>query len=50
MGNFVLESLNESFTTGELSIPQRQGLITLLPKGTKPRELIKNWLNVDYKL
>ena len=55
IGNFVLESLNESFTTGELSITQKQGLITLLPKGNKPRELIKNWrpitlLNVDYKL
>ena len=55
IGNFVLESLNESFNTGELSITQKQGLITLLPKGNKPRELIKNWrpitlLNVDYKL
>ena len=55
IGNFVLESLNESFNTGELSITQKQGLITLLPKGNKPRDLIKNWrpitlLNVDYKL
>ena len=50
IGNFVLESLNESFNTGEL-----QGVITLLPKDNKPREMIKNWrpitlLNVDYKL
>ena len=55
IGNFVLDSLNESFNTGELSITQKQGLITLLPKGNKPRDLIKNWrpitlLNVDYKL
>ena len=55
IGNFVLESLNESFNTSELSITQKQGVITLLPKGNKPRELIKNWrpitlLNVDYKL
>ena len=55
IGNFVLESLNESFNTGELSITQKQGVITLLPKGNKPRELIKNWqpitlLNLDYKL
>ena len=55
IGNFHLESLNKSFTTGELSITQKQGLITLLPKGNKPKELIKNCrpitqLNVDYKL
>ena len=55
IGKFVLDSLNESFTSGELSITQKQGLITLLPKGNKPRELLKNWrpitlLNVDYKL
>ena len=46
--------MNDSFTNGELSITQKQGLITLIPKGNKPRELIKNWrpitlLNVDYK-
>ena len=46
IGNFVLESLNESFTTGELSITQKQGLITLLPKNWRPITL----LNVDYKL
>ena len=55
IGKFVMESLNESFVTGELSITSKQGLITLLPKGNKPRDLIKNWrpitlLNVDYKL
>ena len=55
IGQFVMESLNESFFTGELSITQKQGLISLLPKGNKPRDLIKNWrpitlLNVDYKL
>ena len=40
---------------GELSVTQKQGVITLLPKGDKPREFIKIWrpitlLNVDYKL
>ena len=55
IGKFVLDSLNDSFTNGELSITQKQGLITLILKGNKPRELIKNWrtitlLNVDYKL
>ena len=51
----VLNSLNESFEKGELSVTQKQGIITLLPKGVKPRQYIKNWwpislLNVDYKL
>ena len=41
IGKLVLDSLNESFTNGELSITQKQGLITLLPKGNKPRELNK---------
>ena len=51
----VLNSLNESFEKGELSVTQKQGIITLLLKGVKPRQYIKNWrpkslLNVDYKL
>ena len=51
----VCKSINEAFAKGELSITQKQGVITLLPKGDKPREFIKNWrpitlLNVDYKL
>ena len=38
-----------------LSSPQKEGLITLLPKGDKPRQFLKNWrpvtlLNVLYKI
>ena len=53
--DYVVNSLNEAFNKGELSVTQKQGIITLLPKGDKPREFLKNWrpislLNVDYKL
>ena len=41
--------------TGELSISQRQGIISLIPKKNKDPLLLKNWrplslLNTDYKL
>ena len=44
-----------AFNKGELSITQKQGIISLQPKGNKPREFLKNWrpislLSVDYKL
>ena len=55
LGNLLVRSLNHAFTSGELSVTQKQGVITCLPKGGKPREYLKNWrpislLNVDYKL
>ena len=55
IGTFVINSINDSFCKGELSITQKQGLISLIPKGNKQRDLIKNWrpitlLNIDYKL
>ena len=55
IGHYLLRSLNQAFCTGELSVTQKQGVITCLPKGDKPREFLKNWrpislLNVDYKI
>ena len=55
IGSFVLNSVNEALVKGELSTTQKQGIITCLPKGDKPRQYLKNWrpislLNVDYKL
>ena len=56
----VIESLlincfNFSYESGEMSITQRQGVITLIPKKDRNVELLKNWrplamLNFDYKL
>ena len=52
---FLLNALNCSYTNGHLSITQRRGLITLVPKKNKPANLLKNWrpitlLNCDYKI
>ena len=55
IGGFVVRALNTGFQKGELSSVQRQGIITCIPKGDKPRNYIKNWrpislLNVVYKI
>ena len=55
LGNFIIRSLNEGFVEGKMSISQREGIITCIPKGDKPREFLKNWrpislLNVVYKI
>ena len=52
---FLINTLNCSYTNGHLSITQRRGLITLVPKNNKPANLLKNWrpitlLNCDYKI
>jgi len=49
------ESLQYSLLYGELSLEQRRGVLTLLPKAGKDLTKIKNWrpisiLNVDYKI
>ena len=51
----LLESYNASFENGELTVSQRQAIITLLEKKGKDRMFIKNWrpislLNLDYKI
>ena len=52
---FIRKAINEGYREGKLSITQRQGIITCLPKGDKPKQFLKNWrpitlLNVIYKL
>ena len=56
IGVFVLRSINYGYITGPLSVTQKQGIITCLPKPNKCRyNLKKNWrpiylLNVVYKM
>ena len=55
INQYLLNALNCAFTKGLLSITQRRGLITLIPKKNKPTNLLKNWrpitlLNCDYKI
>ena len=51
----LLNSCNEAFTKGQLSISQRRGIICLIPKDDSNLTELSNWrpltlLNVDYKI
>jgi len=55
LGKVMVDSFNYVFTTGLLSISQRQVIIRLIPKKDKDLLYLKNWrpvslLNVDYKI
>ena len=55
LGNFVLRSLNYGYMKDELSVTQSQGLITCIPKDSKPKQFLKNWrpltlLDTVYKI
>ena len=55
ISDLVLDSFNYSYQKGELSITQKQSIITLLPKKDKDIRYLKNWrpislLNTDYKI
>jgi hypothetical protein len=52
---FAVRYFNQAYTRGYLSVSQRQGVITCLPKEGKSKFYLKNWrpislLNVDYKI
>lgn len=53
--SLLLECYLDSFTKGEMSIDQRRGIITLIPKQEKDLRSLNNWrpvslLNADYKI
>ncbi len=53
--DLVTDSINHALSNGQLSIEQRRGIITLIPKKMKNRLFLKNWrpislLNTDYKI
>lgn len=55
ISEYLILAFQEAFQSGEMSMIQREGLITCIPKPSKDRSDIKNWrpitlLNIDYKI
>ena len=55
LGFFVLRSINNGYSTGQLSTTQKQGIITCIPKDDKLKKFLKNWrpltlLDTVYKI
>ena len=51
----LVDTFNYAFEKGEITISQKRGFITLIPKKDKNRTLLDNWtaislLNTDYKV
>ena len=43
LGRDLVDSFNSAYNTGEMSISQRRGVITLIPKEDSDLELLNNW-------
>ena len=55
IGIFLVRSINNGFQEEQLSVTQRQGMITCIPKEDKPKQYLNNWrpislLNTAYKI
>ena len=55
IGVLLVRAINFGYTSGELSSTQKEGIITCIPKGDKPKQFLKNWrpislLNETYKI
>ena len=55
LGNALFESFNAGFKNGQLSVSQKRGIISLIPKDENNLTTLSNWrpitlLNVDYKI
>ena len=54
MGQFIVRSINYGFQNGKLSVTQKEGIITCIPKDNKSRNFLTNYrlislLNTVYK-
>jgi len=55
LGQDLVDCFNDSFRAGEMSLSQRRGVITLIPKEDSDLSTLANWrpitlLNLDYKI
>ena len=55
IGPIMVDSFNYASETGEMSVSQKRGIISLIPKKEKDKKYLKYWrpiflLNNDYKI